>query len=175
MPVALHPTGSGTSRRNLIPGRAVQMKEAEPQEHLVIFTLGNEFYGVDIGDVWEINTMQAITRVPRAPHFIEGVINLRGEIVPVMDLRKRLGLPAQPANQSSRIMVTKTSHNVDSVREVLKLPASLIKPAAELGTLIDESFVWGVAQKDEQLIVLIDLQALFDDEEHEALETMGAV
>jgi len=179
MPVALHPTGSGASRRDLIPGRAAQMKEAEPQEHLVIFTLGNECYGVDIGDVWEINTMQDITRVPRAPHFIEGVINLRGEIVPVMDLRKRLGLPARPADQKSRIMVTKTSHNrlgliVDSVREVLKLPASLIKPTAELGTLIDESFVWGVAHKDEQLIVLIDLQGLFDADEHEALDTMEA-
>ncbi len=180
MPVALHPTGSGASRRELIPGRAAQMKEAEPQEHLVIFTLGNECYGVDIGDVWEINTMQEITRVPRAPNFIEGVINLRVEIVPVMDLRKRLGLPARPADQKSRIMVTKTAHNrlgliVDSVREVLKLPASLIKPTAELGTLIDESFVWGVAHKDEQLIVLIDLQGLFDADEHEALDTMEAV
>lgn len=179
MPVALHPTRSGASRHDLIPGRAAQMKEAEPQEHLVIFTLGNECYGVDIGDVWEINTMQEITRVPRAPHFIEGVINLRGEIVPVMDLRKRLGLPARSADQKSRIMVTKTSQNrlgliVDSVREVLKLPTSLIKPTAELGTLIDESFVWGVAHKDEQLIVLIDLQGLFDADEHEALDTMEA-
>jgi chemotaxis signal transduction protein len=64
---------------------------------------------------------------------------------------------------------------VDSVREVLKLPTSLIKPTAELGTLIDEAFVWGVAQKDEQLIVLIDLQGLFDDDEHDALDTMETV
>lgn len=180
MSVALHSNRSGASRNDLIPGRAVQMKQPESQEHLVIFTLGNECYGVDIGDVWEINTMQKITRVPRAPHFIEGVINLRGEIIPVMDLRKRLGLPARAADQSSRIMVTKTSHNrlgliVDSVREVLKLNTSAIKPTAELGALIDEEFVRGVAQKDEQLIVLIDLQRLFDDDEHEALEKMEEV
>lgn len=180
MPVALHPDRSGASRGDLISGRAVQMKQPEPEEHLVIFTLGNECYGVDIGDVWEINTMQKITWVPRAPHFIEGVINLRGEIIPVMDLRKRLGLSARSADQSSRIMVTKTSYNrlgliVDSVREVMKLPASTIKPTAELGVLIDEAFVRGVAQKDEQLIVLIDLQRLFEDDEHAALEKMDAI
>jgi len=179
MPVALHPNRSETSQSALIPGRAVAVKEPESQVHLVIFTLGDECYGVDIGDVWEINTMQKITRVPRSPHFIEGVINLRGEIVPVMDLRKRLGLPARSVGQSSRIMVTKTSHNrlgliVDSVREVLKLPVNAIKPAAELGALIDEEFVRGVAQRDDQLIVLIDLQRLFDDDENEALEKMDA-
>jgi len=148
-----------------------------PEEHLVIFTLGNESYAVDIGDVWEINTMQPITRVPHTPHFIEGVINLRGEITPVMDLRKRLGLPQRDYDRSTRIMVTQTSQNrigliVDSVQEVVKLPGMELKPAAELGALIDDQFVRGVAQKDERLIVLIDLQQLLNDDEQGTLEQL---
>jgi len=147
------------------------------EEHLVIFTLEDECYAIDIRDVWEINTMQNITHVPRTPHFIEGVINLRGEIIPVMDLRKRLGLGTRGYDRHSRIMVTQSSHNrlgliVDSVEEVSKIPNSLIKPTAELGVLIDEEFVRGVAQKDERLIVLLDLQRLLGEDEQQTLDRM---
>lgn len=177
MSVALQSTRPESTRNGLLRSRAGQAAPPPPEEHLVVFTLEDECYAVDIGDVWEINTMQKITRVPRAPHFIEGVLNLRGEIIPVMDLRKRLGLEARPYDRSSRIMVAQSAHNrlgliVDSVREVLKIPCSVVKPATELGVLIDEAFVRGVAQKDEQLIVLIDLQRLLDDDEQETLDLL---
>ncbi|HRJ40982.1 MAG TPA: chemotaxis protein CheW [Caldilineaceae bacterium] len=165
------------AKMGLGAGRSAASTAPAPEEHLVIFTLGNENYAVNIGDVWEINTMQKITHVPRAPHFIEGVINLRGEIIPVMDLRKRLGLEVRAHDRNSRVMVTQSSRNrlgliVDGVQEVVKLPSSLVKPTAELGALIDEEFVRGVAQRNDQLIVLIDLQRLLRDEEEETIEMM---
>lgn len=174
MTVVLQPTRGDAPSGRLLAKTQRQTTPEQSEEHLVLFTLGDECYAVDIGDIWEINTMQKITWVPRVPSFIEGVINLRGEIIPIMDLRKRLGLPTRTPDRSTRIMVTETAHNrvgliVDSVREVLKLPGALIKPATELGILIDEEFVRGVAQKDEQLVVLIDLKRLLDEDEAERL------
>ncbi|RLT43566.1 MAG: purine-binding chemotaxis protein CheW [Chloroflexi bacterium] len=180
MTAALHPARLDAPRNRLAQSRKPQAVVPVPEEHLVVFTLGNERYAVDIGDLWEINTMQTITHVPRAPHFIEGVINLRGEIIPVMDLRKRLGLDARAYDRSSRIMVTQTSHNrlgliVDSVQEVWKVSSNLIKPAAEQGALIDEAFVRGVAQKEQELIVLIDLQRLLGEDEQQTINRMEAL
>lgn len=174
MTVALHPVRGDAHDSGLPVHAHAPAMPNQGEEHLVLFTLGDECYAVDIGDIWEINTMQKITWVPRVPSFIEGVINLRGEIIPVMDLRKRLGLPSRAPDRSTRIMVTETAHNrvgliVDSVREVLKLSGAVIKPASELGMLIDEKFVRGVAQKDEQLVVLIDLKRLLDEDEAERL------
>lgn len=160
-------------------GRINQPPPPVAEEHLVIFCLGNENYAVDIGDVWEINTMQPITHVPRTPHFIEGVINLRGDIIPVMDLRKRLGLHTRTHDRETRIMVIQSAYNrlgliVDRVREVLKIPASSIMAASELGVLIDEAFIRGVVQRDERLIILLDLQRLLAEDEHESLERLDA-
>ncbi len=178
MTVSLHPERSDSPKEDSPKKQADQQNsQIATEEHLVIFTLGNEKYAVDIGDVWEINTMQKITHIPRTPHFIEGVINLRGEIIPVMDLRKRLKLFARAYDRDSRIMVAQSSHNrlgliVDSVQEVLKIPGDVIMPASELGGLIDEKFVRGIARKDEQLVVLFDLQRLLDEDEHEAINMM---
>lgn len=146
----------------------------DQEEQVVIFTLGDEHYAVNIGDVWEINTMQEITRIPRAPDFIEGVINLRGEIIPVMDLRKRLGLPPRAANKNTRIMVVQSVHNrlgliVDGVREVMKIRHSAVEPVSQFGTLIDEEFLRGIAKQDECLIILLDMQALLTDNEQDEL------
>jgi purine-binding chemotaxis protein CheW len=144
------------------------------EEHLVIFTLDTEHYGVDISEVWEINTMLEITRIPQAPDFIEGVINLRGQIVPIMDLRKRLGLPAKAYDRDSRIMVIQTAGNrlgliVDSVREVVKVPQDVIEPPSQLTSLIEDSYLRGIAKQEEYLIVLLDVQRLLDDQEHRAV------
>jgi len=180
MTVALPHARTDATEKDLASGQISPTVPGVSEEHLVIFTLGDEYYAVDIGSVWEINTMQRITHVPRSPHFIEGVINLRGEIIPVMDLRKRLGLAASAHDRNSRIMVTQTTHNrlgliVDSVQEVLKIPGNVIKPSTDLGTMIDEEFVRGVAQKDDRLIVLIDLQRLLDEDEQGTLDMMEMV
>lgn len=140
------------------------------EEHLVIFTLDDEHYGVDIGQVWEINTMQEITRVPQAPDFIEGVINLRGQIVPIMDLRKRLKLEARSHDRDTRIMVIQSGENqlgliVDSVREVIKVPKDVIEPPAQFTTLIEDSYLRGIAKQEDYLIVLLDMQLLLNKSE----------
>lgn len=148
------------------------------EEHLVIFTLDNEHYGVDISEVWEINTMLDITRVPQAPDFIEGVINLRGQIVPVMDLRKRLGLPARTYGRDTRIMVIQTMGNrlgliVDSVREVVKVPQDVIEPPSQLTTLIKDTYLRGIAKQERYLIILLDVHRLLSESEQEEFEEIS--
>ncbi len=144
------------------------------EKQVVVFSLADEHYAVDIGEVWEINTVPEITRIPRAPQFIEGVINLRGEIVPIMDLRKRLGLPARPHDRETRIMVVQSVHNrlgliVDSVREVMKIPEDAIEPVGQFGALIDEAFLRGIVKQEERLVILLDMQALLDSREQDEL------
>lgn len=161
-------------------GIAQQKSVALPkEEHLVIFSLDNEHYGVDISEVWEINTMLDITRIPQAPDFIEGVINLRGQIVPVMDLRKRLGLPARTYGRTTRIMVIQTIGNrlgliVDSVREVVKIPQDVIEPPSQLTTLIEDSYLRGIAKQEGYLIILLDVHRLLNETEKEEFEEMNA-
>ncbi len=145
------------------------------EEHLVIFTLGNENYGVDISEVWEINTMLDITRIPQSPDFIEGVINLRGQIVPVMDLRKRLGLKARTYDRDTRIMVIQIMGNrlgliVDSVREVVKVSQDVIEPPSQLTTLIEDNYLRGIAKQENYLIILLDVHRLLNENEQQEIE-----
>lgn len=144
---------------------------------VVIFTLGAESYGVEIGDVWEINTMQPITHIPRAPEAVEGVMNLRGEIVPVMDLRKRLGLPPKADDRSTRIMVVQAQESrlgliVDDVREVLRIGQEAIEPPGQVSSLIDDEFLWGIAKQAAQLVVLLDLKRLLSRQEQEEIDEL---
>lgn len=155
-------------------GNQLKTSVMADEEHLVIFTLGNENYGVDIGEVWEINTMLEITRIPQAPDFIEGVINLRGQIVPVMDLRKRLGLPAKSYDRDTRIMVIQTMGNrlgliVDSVSEVVKVSQDVIEPPSQLTTLIEDNYLRGIAKQDRYLIILLDVHRLLNEDEQQEM------
>ncbi len=129
---------------------------------LVVFDLASEFYGVDIGDVREINRMQAITRVPGAPPFVEGVINLRGRVVPVVDLRKRLNLKVGEQTQESRIVVVDIGGRdvgviVDAVSEVLRIPTTTIEPPSSMITNIESDYLRGIAKLDAKLVILLDL------------------
>jgi purine-binding chemotaxis protein CheW len=147
------------------------------EEHLVVFKLADEFFGVDIAEVWEINEVQAITRVPQAPPFVEGVINLRGQITPVMDLRKRLGLPGQAHNRETRIMVVQVNQQrlglvVDSVNEVIKVPASAIEPPSPLVTSVHDGFLRAIAKLEDRLIILFDLTQLLTIQEENQLARM---
>lgn len=167
------------SERTALNGGAKQTAASlAAEEHLVIFTLDTEHYGVDISEVWEINTMLEITRIPQAPVFIEGVINLRGQIVPVMDLRKRLGLPARAYDRDTRIMVIQTKGNrlgliVDSVREVVKVSQDVIEPPSQLTTLIEDNFLRGIAKQERYLIILLDVHRLLDESEQLEVEEVS--
>src|SRR5690348_1278092 len=106
---------------------------AGDEQQLVVFQLGAELYGVEIARVHEIIRLQTVTRVPRAPAFVEGVINLRGKVIPVVDLRRRFGLPMAEHTRSSRIVVVEIGEQVvgvvvDAVSEVLRVNGATVEP-----------------------------------------------
>ena len=137
---------------------------------LVIFDLGEETYGVDIGSVWEIIRIQEITKVPRTPEFVEGVINLRGKVIPVIDLRKRFGFMKAEATKDSRIVVVDIAGSdigvvVDAVTEVLRLHSDSVEPPTGV-TTSDSAYLLGIAKLESRLIILLDLQTALLNLDH---------
>ncbi len=134
---------------------------------LVSFNIGSEEFGVDILKVQEINRVVEITRVPQAPHYVEGVINLRGKVIPIVDLRKRFNLEEKEYDKNTRIVVVDISGNimgmvVDSVSEVLRLPANTIEPPPEIVANINSEYIKGVAKLDDRLLIFLDLSKVID-------------
>ncbi len=144
------------------------------ERQLVVFRLAQDTYGFDIDAVREIIRMQEITRVPNAPANIEGVINLRGRICPVMDLRKRLGISLSDATADSRIVVVEIEGEdvgmiVDAVTEVLRVPADRIQPPASLVVTADMRVVEDIVNLGDRLIIVVELGALLAGDESGAL------
>ena len=149
--------------------QTTQSTLASEQLQLVSFTVGKELFAVDILSVQEINRMMELTNVPQTPPGVEGVINLRGRIIPVLDLRVQFGLPPSALNETSRIVVVEVQGNtigfiVDSVHEVMRIDRSIIEPTPQLTSSIDSSYVAGVAKLDEDLIILLNLDNLLSPE-----------
>jgi purine-binding chemotaxis protein CheW len=141
---------------------------------IVVFALGGERYGLEIATVFEIIRQQPITAVPQAPASVEGVINLRGRIIPVVDLRGRFGLPPAAASSSSRVVVCdanglRVGLIVDAVSEVLMIPDSAIEPTPAIAVGGNTEYVRGVAKLGEQMIILLDLNHLFSTDDRGAL------
>ena len=134
------------------------------ENQYVIFRLGSEFYGIKIDNVETIERIMPITRVPKAHEYSNGVINLRGEIVPIIDLRLRLGLEKKEYDSETRIIVNKMQdmmigYIVDSASEVKEIPASLIDYTA-FDNNIDETFVKGVGKIEGDMIILLDVDKI---------------
>jgi len=155
------------------------MSENESQKEdlrqFVSFIVGGEEFGVNILTVQEIIRPVDITRVPHAPDFVEGVINLRGRILPVIDLRTRFGFPERDRGEDTRIIVVEIGAQTigfmtDAVQEVLRVDVTAIEPAPELAVGIDAGYLRGVAKLDERLLILLDLENLLSTEEAEALQ-----
>lgn len=137
---------------------------------LVTFVVGNEEFAIPILSVQEINRLMQITRVPQSPDFIEGVVNLRGKIVPVMDLRKRFGLGKAENSSDCRIIVVEVSKRVigftvDRVNEVLCVSSSIVDPPPPMVCGIDSDYVQGVGKLDDRLLILLNLEKLFSNED----------
>lgn len=148
-------------------------------EQLVVFQLAGETYGVDIGHVHEIIRLQPITQVPRTPGFVEGVINLRGRIIPVIDLHKRFALPPVEATNNTRIMVVEVNGItvgmiVDAVLEVLRLPEENIEPPPPIIKGVDVAYLRGVGKWEDKLIILLDLDRVLRESEQEQLKEQVA-
>ncbi len=155
-------------------------KEFDSKEvlQLVTFRLGNEEYSVDILSVQEIIRHMDLTRVPKAPEFVDGVINLRGKVIPVLDLRKRFGLDACGKTNETRIIVVEINgktvgFKVDEVSEVLRLPADTVEDAPEILTGVDSGYIKGVGKMEGRLIILLDVSKILTTSEKEGLGGIG--
>ena len=140
----------------------------------MVFDLSTEAYGVDIGAVREIIRLQDITKVPRTPEFVEGVINLRGKVIPVVDLRKRFGLPAEEESKENRIVVVDIGAQdigviVDAVTEVLRIASESVEPPASVIITADSEYLLGIAKLDSRLIILLDLEQVLTEAEYNSL------
>ena len=149
------------------PGTAGKIGSEQLQ--LVTFDVASEEFAVEILAVQEINRMMELTRVPQSPPEVEGVINLRGKIIPVMDLRKRFNLPAADRNEQNRIVVIEVHGRVigfivDRVHEVLRVDSSIVEPAPAMVSSIDSNFIAGVGKLEDRLLILLDLDKLFSRE-----------
>jgi purine-binding chemotaxis protein CheW len=147
----------------------------EKDLQLVGFRIGNETYGVRIASVREIVRVPEITAVPNAPEMIEGVINLRGRIIPVMDLRKRFSNSSDTSDKKNRILVVELDNKllgliVSSASEVLKIPPSEIEAPGTLFTEGDSSYVTGVGKLKGRLIILVDIAKLLRRPEYKKFE-----
>lgn len=134
----------------------------ELTHHLVTFNLGKEEFGVDIGSVQEIIRATDITPVPGAPGHVRGVINLRGKIIPVVDLRKRFDLPDAEAGDGQRIVVVELGEKrlgmlVDNVSQVIKVPSTIVEVIPDEATSLDGNYIKGIGKLENRLIIMLDL------------------
>ncbi|NLM22180.1 MAG: chemotaxis protein CheW [Peptococcaceae bacterium] len=139
------------------------------EEQMVTFSLGSEEFGVDIMKVQEIIRIPPITRVPKAPDFIEGVINLRGNVIPVVNLRVRFGMLPGEETDLSRIIVLQIDNKifgvrVDGVTEVMRLSSDSIEPPPPIALGLDASFIRGVGKIGDRLLILLELDKIMDGE-----------
>ena len=146
---------------------------------VVSFRLGSEEYGVDIAQVQEIIRMVEITHVPRAPRFMEGVINLRGQLIPIIDLRTRFRMSRTAATKSTRIVVTEIGSKrvgivVDSVSEVLNIPIENVEDAPEMIAGVGTEYIQGVGKMNDRLIIMLDLTMVISGEEKQQLDGVEA-
>jgi purine-binding chemotaxis protein CheW len=148
---------------------AAAMASAEAREFLT-FTLGSEEYGVDILKVQEIRGYDTVTRLPDAPSYIKGVINLRGTIVPVIDLRLKFNLGKAEYDASTVMIVLNVDKRVisvvvDSVSDVTALKSDQLRPAPEFGSAMDTRFITGIGAIEERMLILLDIEKLMTSAE----------
>lgn len=155
-------------------------KDLRHEVQLACFRIGSELYALDIMRIKEIIRPQKLTPIPKAPAFIEGVINLRGVVIPVADLRKRFDQPISETNSKNRIVVCSLSGRiiglmVDEVTEVKRFGRNEIAPAPQFIDGPEANYFLGVARRDEDLIMLIDLEKVLSNNEKIELQKMGNV
>ena len=148
---------------NAAPTYSGQVRHSNAE--YLTFRLGAEEYGIDILRVQEIRSYEEPTRIANAPAFIKGVVNLRGVIVPVVDLRLKLGCEKVEYNGFTVVIVLNVHGRVvgavvDSVSDVLELSTELIKPSPEMALAVDTSFITGIASVSERMLILMDIEAL---------------
>lgn len=140
------------------------------EKQYVIFKLGKEEYGIDILNVREITELKETTKIPNAPDFVEGIINLRGTVIPVINLKNRFYLGETNINKNSRIIIVTMDEKqigfiVDDASQVMTLKEDEIENPPEIITGIDRKYIVGIGKMNEKIIILLDLISVFTDEE----------
>jgi purine-binding chemotaxis protein CheW len=153
------------------------------ENQIVIFELSSEYFGVDIAAVQSIIKIQPITKLPNTPEFVEGVTNLRGKVLPVIDLRKRFGVVARDVDRNSRIIVVSFDQKevgmiVDEVSEVLTVPEGAVEAAPAIATTVDSAFIKGIAklaasEGNQRLVILLDLAQVLSIKEQAELTNVS--
>ncbi len=142
--------------------------DASPVIQLVGFRLDNEDYAIAITRIQEIILMKPITRLPQVPDFIEGLINLRGSVIPIVNLRKRFGLPAREVDDETRIIVVNVHDRtvgcvVDAVTQVMRINRDQIQPPPLSVMAVAHQYLSGLARLDDRLLIILDIDRLFDE------------
>jgi purine-binding chemotaxis protein CheW len=153
--------------------------ETAAEIQLVVFDLAGERFGTEIERVQEIIRLQEVTQVPRAPEFVEGVINLRGRIVPVVNLRRRFGFPEAEATRAGRIVVVAAARSTigmvaDAVAEVARVSRASIEPPAPIVSTMNNEFVRGVCKRPDDLIVVLDLERVLGEHSRQQVAELSA-
>ncbi|WP_404809818.1 chemotaxis protein CheW [Mesobacillus jeotgali] len=141
---------------------------------VIVFQLNDKEYGVPVSQVKSIEKIMHITRVPHTNPFVKGVMNLRGVVTPLLDLRVRFGIEEQAYNESTRVIIVSVEDKevgliVDGANDVIDIPTSLIEPPPEVVGIAAEGFIDGVANLDKRLLILIDLNKILESDEVKAL------
>lgn len=144
----------------------------------VVFQLEDELYGVEILQVRGIEKVLPLTRVPNAPSFVKGVCNLRGSVIPVIDLKKRLGLSSSGDDSNAKIIIVNVGKQVvgmtiDAAADVVSLDSSQVEPSPSLVSGIDAQFISGVAKVSNRLLIILDMESILTTDQINLLDKLG--
>jgi purine-binding chemotaxis protein CheW len=157
-------------------------ENAISSQQYVTFSLGEELFGVEVTRTREILSLTPLTKVPQTPDYLLGVINLRGQVVPVVDMRLKLGLPAGAETEDTCIIVVEVQVDgesiivgalADAVREVMEIRSDQIEPPPRLGTRLNTEFINGMGKVDEQFMILLNIDRIFNSEELMLVQDVG--
>jgi purine-binding chemotaxis protein CheW len=161
-----------------VPGQAANIADNTGNEFLA-FTLGKEEYGIQILKVQELRGYETVTRIANAPEFVKGVVNLRGIIVPIVDMRIKFNLGEPTYDQFTVVIILNIAGRVvgmvvDSVSDVITLTADQVKPAPDMGTAFNSNFLIGLGTLEDRMLILIDIDRLMSSAEMGLLEAAAA-
>ena len=154
--------------------------ETIPTQQIVQFQLGKESFGVDILQTLEIVRFEPVAQVPETPEFVEGVMNLRGNVIPVINLRKKFGLKIQRPDDQTRIVIFELDDKmigaiVDQVDQIIQIPEDRIESSPELAATEIQPYIWGVGKTDKELIILLDIRKVLSENEIIQLKKLDAL
>ncbi|MBM5572974.1 MULTISPECIES: chemotaxis protein CheW [Deefgea] len=155
------------------------IKEDDANRELLVFALGKEEYGIDILKVQEIRGYDAVTGIANSPSFIKGVINLRGNIVPIVDLRIKFGLGNVIYDQFTVVIIINVSQRtmgivVDGVSDVMTLAKDQLRAAPEFGSVLDTAYILGLGTVEDRMIILVDIEKLMTSADMALVEAVAA-